>query len=581
MLATIPHCAMKLLSRLPLRALLTLPYLALVLGTAIVIGVLSYAAGRDAVDNLSGQLLTETVHRIEQAVEGHVSGSAAVLELAFPKGIAAPDSISDDLPALRQRFWLATSVHRDPNNYAYYGDRQGRFIGLWRSSENDAELRLRTTGEGPRSLYHYSGIAGDLGAGDVETRIFEPRDRPWYKAGAANALQTWTSIYIDFKLQELVATRARRVNDRAGAFKGVVATDISLRQVTSFLQRLALSSNGVAMVMEKDGNLIGVSRGAHVQTRADGTAVRLNAAQSTDPLVAQTYAAVRALADTAGDALPHTTVFTAPDGSAVQVGYARLTDEAGLDWLIMVAVLRHDFLHGIIDNFRRTVLLAAVAAVVVLLTGLVVLATVTRELRELAAAARRVGQGSTTPLADSARNDELGDLARSFAEMQRRLLTDPLTGLANREALIRRAEDRIVQQRRRGDPRPFGVLFIDINHFKMINDEFGHDVGDAVLRELARRLAAAVRPGDLVARFAGDEFLVLLDSVDRREDAERVCATLEEVLRQPLELLTGSAMLVPALGAAIGIAVYPEDGQDVETLVRHADQHMYTRKRES
>ena len=147
-------------------------------------------------------------------------------------------------------------------------------------------------------------------------RIFEPRERPWYKAGAANTIQTWTSIYVDFKLQELVATRARRVNDRAGAFKGVVATDLSLRQVTSFLQRLALSSNGVAMVLEKDGNLIGVSRGAHMQTLPDGAAVRLNAAQSTDPLVTATYAAVRGLADAAGDARPHTTVFTDADGDA-------------------------------------------------------------------------------------------------------------------------------------------------------------------------------------------------------------------------------------------------------------------------
>ncbi len=570
---------MKLLSRLPLRALLTLPYVALVLGTAIVIGILSYTAGRDAVDNLSGQLLTETVHRIEQAVEGHVSGSAAVLELAFPKGIPAPESVTAELPALRERFWLATSVHRDPNNYAYYGDRQGRFIGLWRSSEADAELRLRTTGEGPRSLYHYSGINGDLGRADVETRIFEPRERPWYKAGAANPLQTWTSIYIDFKLQELVATRARRVNDRDGSFEGVVATDISLQQVTSFLQRLALSSNGVAMVMERDGNLIGVSRGAHVDKLPDGTAVRLNATKSTDPLVSQTYAAVRELADTLADAHPHTTVYKAADGSAVQVGYARLTDDAGLDWLIMVAVPRQDFLHGVIDNFRHTVLLAAIAALCVVLTGMLVLATVTRELRQLAAAARRVGQGSTAPLAESGRKDELGDLARSFADMQRRLLTDPLTGLANREALIRRVEDRIVQQRRRGDPRPFGVLFVDINHFKKINDEFGHDMGDAVLQELATRLESAVRTGDLVARFAGDEFLVLLDSIERREDAERVCGEIEQVLRQPLEILTGSKTLVPSLGAAVGVAVYPEDGQDVDTLIRHADQQMYLRKR--
>jgi diguanylate cyclase (GGDEF)-like protein len=404
-----------------------------------------------------------------------------------------------------------------------------------------------------------------------------PRSR---RAGAANTQQTWTSIYIDFKLQELVATRARGVNDRNGAFKGVVATDISLRQVTSFLQRLALSGNGVAMVLEKDGNLIGVSRGEHIRKQPDGTNVRLNAADSADPLVAATYAAVRGLADAAADARPHTTVFSAPDGSPVQVGYARLTDDAGLDWLIMVAVPRQDFLHGILDNFRRTVLLAAIAALVVMLTGMLVLSTVTRELRQLAAAARRVGQGSTAPLRESRRKDELGDLARSFAEMQRRLLTDPLTGLANREALIRRVEDRIVQQRRRGDPRPFGLLFIDINHFKKINDEFGHDIGDAVLQELARRLSAAVRADDLVARFAGDEFLVLLDSIDRREDAERVREILEEVLRQPLERLTGSTTLVPALGAAIGVAVYPDDGQDVETLVRHADQHMYARKRD-
>ena len=570
---------MKLLSRLPLRTLLTLPYVALVLATAIVIGVLSYCAGRDAVDNLSGQLLTETVHRIEQAVERHVAGSEAVLEVAFPKGIPAPDSISDELDTLRTRFWLATTVHRDPNNYAYYGDREGRFIGLWRSSESEAELRLRVKGDGPRMLYHYSGISGALGTSDTEQKIFDPRERPWYKIGAANELQTWTSIYIDFKLQELVATRARRVNDRQGAFKGVVATDLSLRQVTSFLRRLSVSSNGVAMVLEKDGNLIGVSRGSHMQTTPDGTATRLNAARSPDSLVRATYAAVRRLADASAEARPQTTVFAAADGSLVQVGYARLTDDAGLDWLIMVAVPRQDFLQGIVDNVNRTVLLAIVAAGIVMLTGTLVLSSITRELGQLATAARNVGYGDNVPLAESKRKDALGDLARSFTEMQRRLLTDPLTGLANREALIRRVEERIVNQRRPGDSRPFGVLFVDINHFKEINDEFGHDIGDAVLREQGRRLGAAVRTDDLVARFAGDEFLVLLNTIERREDAERVCANLDEILRKPLEVSTGSQVLEVSLSAAIGVAVYPEDGRDVDTLIRHADQQMYMRKR--
>ena len=128
--------------------------------------------------------------------------------------------------------------------------------------------------------------------------------------------------------------------------------------------------------------------------------------------------------------------------------------------------------------------------------------------------------------------------------------------------------------------REVAVLMLDVDHFKQVNDEYGHDVGDAVLQELARRLAGAVRANDMVARYAGDEFLVMLDSVDRREDAERVCATLAELMAHPLGMLPADGER-PELGASIGYALYPEDGQDVETLIRHADQQMYRRKRQS
>jgi hypothetical protein len=147
-----------------LRALLTIPYLGLVLGLAAVIGALSYASGREAVNTLSAKLLTDTVLRIEQAIAKHVSGSEAVLEAAFPTGMTAPPDIEADLPQLRTRFWLATSVHRDPNNYAYFGDRHGRFFGLWRYSASEAELRLRLKGEGARAIRRFEGINGALAA---------------------------------------------------------------------------------------------------------------------------------------------------------------------------------------------------------------------------------------------------------------------------------------------------------------------------------------------------------------------------------------------------------------------------------
>ena len=566
-----------LIGRLSLRTLLTVPYVVLVLAAAGIIALLSYRAGRDAVDNLSGQLLVETVNRIEQTVDRHVAGSAAVLETAFPQGVHAPVSMADEMNALRTRFWLATSVHLDPNNYAYYGDRQGRFFGLWRYSATEAELRLRTVGQGARQIQRFSGIAGALQPASTEERVFEPRERPWFKAAQDSPTPTWTSIYIDFKTAELVATRARRVNNAAGEFEGVVATDLSLQRVNTFLRQLSISTHGLAMVTETDGKLIGVSRGPHLRPEAGGSNARLNAAESADSMVVATNQAVRDLIGTAVSA-PRTGTFTGPDGSLVQVGYARLRDAAGLDWLIMVAVPRSDFLHEVEANALRAAGLAAAAALAVVLIGLAVLATVTRQLRTLAETARQVGEGRLGAPLTSTRRDELGELTRSFGEMQRRLLTDPLTGLANREAVLRHLEERVLPHRRRSDIGSFAVLFCDLNDFKLINDRYGHDVGDDVLRELAQRLREGVRTGDRVARWAGDEFVLVLESAQTPQDAHAAREHLEAALRKPLKALEGLTPKAEPTGAAFGLAVYPQDGLDVETLLKLADEDMYRRK---
>ena len=571
---------MKLLARLPLRWMLTLPYIVLVLLLAGTIGALSYNAGREAVDSLSDQLLTETVNRIAQAVDRHVAGSAAVLETAFPKGVAAPRAVADEQAALRTRFWLATSVHRDPNNYAYYGDREGHFFGLWRHSEDDAELRLRTSGAGPRTIYRFNGIDGALRDPVAEQRIFDPRERPWFKAGQDSARPTWTSIYIDFKTAELVATRARRVNDPAGQFQGVVATDLSLVQVNQFLRSLPLSANGLAFVVEGDGNLIGLSRGPHLRALPGGKPERLNAADSENPLVVATYRAYRSMLKPRTGQVPRTDVFEAPDGGLVQMAHARLQDNAGLDWVILVAVPRSDFLGGVTRNFQQTTALGVLACVAVLVIGLSVLNVVSRDLRGLARAARSVGEGQLDAPLSVDRRDEIGDLARSFSAMQQRLLTDRLTGLSNREAVLRRIEDRIQQHRRRGDDRPFVVMFADLNQFKRINDRHGHDVGDRVLQELALRLKDAVRTDDVVARYAGDEFLLVLDSVASRADARRLREQIEARLREPLHAMVLLGETAAGDGASIGLALYPDDGRDVDSLIQRADQDMYSRKPE-
>ncbi|MBZ9752106.1 EAL domain-containing protein [Deinococcus sp. HMF7604] len=147
---------------------------------------------------------------------------------------------------------------------------------------------------------------------------------------------------------------------------------------------------------------------------------------------------------------------------------------------------------------------------------------------------------------------------------------DALTGLANR-AHFQAELERAVQA---ASPAPFGVLFIDLDRFKQVNDTLGHEVGDELLKAVAGQLRGAVRSGDLVARMGGDEFTILLRSLREPRDAERVAHKILNALAQPL-LVCGHTLQVTG---SIGVAVAPRDGQDVGTLQKHADLAMYRAK---
>jgi len=508
-------------------------------------------------------------------------GSGAVLEAAFPEGMAAPESLVSELDELRTRFWIATSLHRDPNNYVYFGNEQGQFIGLYRHSQEDAELRFKQFEGESRTLFKFHGIDGYLEFSSREKRVYDPRQRPWYEAGRSASSHTWTAVYIDFRTSELVATRARRVLDSKGNFSGVVATDVSLNDLNSFVGRLDISPNGLAFIIEPDGALIAASSSPNVRRQPDGTASRVNAMESGNPLIQRAYEAVREATSAMGGNLqgPVARTLEGPMNEAVYIAFDRIKDDAGLEWITVVAVPRSDFMHGVSDNLLAVALAGFVAAALALWIGVRVMKWVTRDLARLADAAQRFGDGETPGPLGIERQDEIGDLARSFELMQRHLRTDRLTGLANREAFVRELERRI--QRRQASERKgdgFAVLFVDLNRFKQVNDVLGHDVGDKVLVEVGRRIAAKVRAEDLVARYAGDEFVVLLDSVDSADNALRVRAEIELALSRPYAAGEHKALSRIGFGGAVGLALYPQHGRSAEDLLRNADREMYVRK---
>lgn len=149
---------------------------------------------------------------------------------------------------------------------------------------------------------------------------------------------------------------------------------------------------------------------------------------------------------------------------------------------------------------------------------------------------------------------------------------DPLTRLPNRHMFM----ERLRHEARKADRNDafLALLFIDLDHFKEINDRLGHAKGDQVLVEATRRIASCVRGTDMLARLGGDEFTVILAGLDHVGSVERVARSMISLLGLPFDLNGEKAYL----SASIGIALYPADGRELDTLVEHADQAMYASK---
>lgn len=150
---------------------------------------------------------------------------------------------------------------------------------------------------------------------------------------------------------------------------------------------------------------------------------------------------------------------------------------------------------------------------------------------------------------------------------------DALTQLPNREFFYERLKSALARAQR--EKACLAVLFIDLDHFKAVNDNYGHAIGDALLQQIAQRLKQSVRESDTVARMSGDEFVLILESLRQPEDASIVAEKIRQNLSQPL-LIEGQTL---SIFPSIGFAVYPDHGEQFRQLLCHADTAMYRDKK--
>ena len=240
---------------------------------------------------------------------------------------------------------------------------------------------------------------------------------------------------------------------------------------------------------------------------------------------------------------------------------------------------------------RRIIQIVAALSLLAILLAVLVSRAFTGPLNSMVRAIQRFSSDREVSSLPLQRSDEIGLLARSFHEMQTEILKhlgelnqsrsaldhlsqhDPLTGLPNRRLFLDRLEHALANARRNG--KALAVLFVDLDYFKEINDNFGHSLGDSVLKTVAALLKSATREVDTVARWGGDEFVILFDDMENPRHVLTIVQKLHTRFQSSM-LIDGHEL---KMQASIGVSLYPLDGETAESLIQQADRAMYLAKK--
>lgn len=280
--------------------------------------------------------------------------------------------------------------------------------------------------------------------------------------------------------------------------------------------------------------------------------------------------------------------------------YSRFTGSdkvRGLGWTFLIEYPA-DLIESPAAGLKKMLLwVLSTVTLMAVLASYLMSRNISNNIERLGAAATKLGEGDYDARISINSKDEVADLARTFNSMAGRLKEavesrdleiagrkrseekilqmayyDTLTGLPNRTLFIDRLNQVTAWGKRHR--RLAAVIFLDLDRFKTINDSFGHDIGDWVLIEVAERLKKTHRAYDTVARFGGDEFMLLLNGIGHRENAVEIIKNILAAMKEPL-VRNGQEFFITC---SAGISLFPDDGGDAVTLIKNADTAMYRAK---
>jgi diguanylate cyclase (GGDEF)-like protein len=406
---------------------------------------------------------------------------------------------------------------------AFVGFPDGAFVFVTREPGGFRSKRITVSGTRRVVETHYDQwfIANESALLPSDT--YDPRQRPWYSLAAPSSNIEWTDPYVFFSSGHPGVTAAKAVQVD-GQTLAVVGVDVELTGLAAFLDDLPIAASGEAFVVS--GNSVVAAPSSYTaQTGLDDNGeLRM---LTLDEL------SVPALGETADGEVRRLSTPTGPE----LVLHRSFPDDQSLRWGVVVRAAESDFT-SIVRKQQRTTVLILLGGAAFLGASFFVLRRVTRPI----------------------------------VELHDRAVTDELTGLANRRSLADLGEQMVTAAHR--DGRLLSVVIIDLDDFKRLNDQFGHLAGDQALKAVAASLHAATSENDLVARFGGDEFVVLQRVTHLHDATNKARAMLADVTRQIHEALPTAG----PVAASAGMTISDGSRRPFEVLLQEADDALMSSK---
>lgn len=418
LLKNISRSIAKIHGHLPLRLLLTVPFVVQTVAIVSIVAYLSFRNGQKAVQEMAGNLQNEISNRIQEHLTNYLEKPHTIAQLNV--GSARLEKLQpEDLSATQRYFWQQMQIFQSVREI-YLGTEEGLYIGITRDASG--KLLAKITENFPeRSYYALDSEANLANLLQIETK-YDARSRPWYIGATAARAPVWTEIYTFFQ-GDLGITAAQPFYNSQGDFRGVMAVDIILSQISDFLRNMKISRSGQIFIMERSGALVGSSTDEKPYIiGTDGKAKRLQAIDSTNPLTKAAAEHIITNFNLNVVAPPKKLQIILNERSNF-VHVMSYKDGIGLDWLVIVVIPENDFMEQINNNTRTTVLLCIAALILAIIISGLTVRSVVKPILRLNAAAKDIAAGEWHQTIEFDRTDEVGQLAKSFNSMVSQLQT--------------------------------------------------------------------------------------------------------------------------------------------------------------